>query len=286
MDLIEYALRENRRLFGNAPPTWQGAPSASVASTRRTETIERLEALTRKYPRAAQVAERLNECKRCEPCMSPACPVCSRAFQRMFVNITEDALGIGERDGGRPPIVAITLVDPKANLKRIADLDEHHLKNFYRRVRRALDAIGHEEPLIAGLDISRNLEPDDDGISRPHCWSPHLQGFTRANDHIDLRKALVERFMPTDTVPNPIWTGKCDGSNEGLSYACKPGFCRRISYFDDKGHRNTHRQPTSLKAKEDVRLGIALNDLEFSDRLFLYRARVNRCGDSIKIQRL
>ena len=105
-----------------------------VASDRRTETINRLEALTRKYPMAAEVAERLNECKRCEPCLSPACPVCSRAFQRLFIDITKDALGIGEKDHGRPPIVAITLVDPKANLKRIADLDQHHLHNFYRRV--------------------------------------------------------------------------------------------------------------------------------------------------------
>ena len=284
MDLIEHALQESRRWYGNGPPTWQGAPNAAVASARRTETINRLEALSAKYPRAAKVADRLNECKRCEPCLSPACPVCSRAFQRMFINMTKDALGIGEKDHGRPPIVAITLVDPKANLKRIAHLDEHHLKNFYRRVRRALDLIGHDEPLIAALDISRNLEPDDDGCSKPHCWSPHLQGFTRATDHIDLRKALVERFMPTDTVPKPIWTGGCDGSHEGLSYACKPSFWRRISYFDEKGHRNSHAK--SLTAKEDVRLRIVLDDLLLSDRLFLYRLRLIRCSDEVKFQRL
>lgn len=286
MDLIEHALQESRRLFGNAPPTWHGAPIAAVASARRTETINKLEALTRKYPMAAHVAKRLNECKRCEPCLSPACPVCSRAFQRLFVNLTKDALGVGEKDRGRPPIVAITLVDPKANLKRIGDLDQHHLHNFYRRVRRALDLIGHDEPLIAALDISRNLEPDDDGCSKPHCWSPHLHGFTRSADPRTLKRELLTRFASTATVPNPMRIKEHDGSNEGLSYACKPGFCRRISYLDEQGRRNTHRQPTSLKAREDVRLRIALNNLEFSDQLFLYRLRLIRCSDEVKFQRL
>jgi hypothetical protein len=52
----------------------------------------------------------------------------------LFIDMAKDALEIGEKDHGRPPIVAITVVAPKANLKWGADLDEHHLNNYYRRV--------------------------------------------------------------------------------------------------------------------------------------------------------
>src|SRR5688500_4261541 len=82
---------QNERWYGNAPPHWttgkakRPAQTAEEAHENRRKLIKRLRKHLQKFPEAEALLARLESCDEGYRCHSAACPECSRAYCRWFV---------------------------------------------------------------------------------------------------------------------------------------------------------------------------------------------------------
>src|SRR5436190_81060 len=74
----------DERWYRDGPPAWAGAPTQADAQEDRKACVKRLNRL-RSFKNSTALATLLASCSPGDRCMSGACPECSPAFQRWFV---------------------------------------------------------------------------------------------------------------------------------------------------------------------------------------------------------
>jgi hypothetical protein len=156
-----------RPFFGDRPPRWRegryGNPpkSASWAAHERRLLVN---ALRRDGGQEALALARLmNHCELGRPSLSGACPICMRAFHRMFVHATLNLYDDHNRD-----MRVINIVSAKRAI-RYGRLHRHDLfRGIRKRLVEALEYVGL--PALGGFDVSGNEH--EAHTFGPH-WMPH-----------------------------------------------------------------------------------------------------------------
>jgi hypothetical protein len=108
-------LKARRRgsCYRDGKPFWtqgkRGRPcrTAEDAEKERLSVVKLLRRYGRGSSKARKLARRIKECAKGNRCLSGACPVCLRAYQRLFVSAARKAL----TGGKRYRIVSIVPVD-------------------------------------------------------------------------------------------------------------------------------------------------------------------------------
>ena len=93
-------LKARRRgsCYGNGKPFWtqgkRGRPcrTAEDAEQKRLSVVKLLRRHGRGNSKVRKLARRIRECAKGNRCLSGACPVCLRAYQRLFVSAARKAL--------------------------------------------------------------------------------------------------------------------------------------------------------------------------------------------------
>jgi hypothetical protein len=164
-------------------------------------------------------------------------------------------------------------------------LDVVSLESMQRNTKRLLRNAGVQFA-FGGIDLSFNQDGENSDAwafqlwlivptSFPEVWSQRLRNLYTRNDRIK-RPILIKPF---------------DGNLEGLAYALKTDFQRRVNYTQEKvvnGEKricqNTSNQP--LRVAERLKLYPFLDRVGLSARIFLLGARPTRTESGISIVKL
>ena len=144
-----------RRFFGDRSARWRegryGNPpmSASWAAHERRLLVKALRRDGRRE--ALALARLINDCQPSRPCLSGACPICLRAFQRMFVHATRNLYDDHNRD-----MWAINIVSAKRGI-RYGRLHGHDL--FLGIRKRLVEALQYLGLPALGASTSRAITP-------------------------------------------------------------------------------------------------------------------------------
>jgi hypothetical protein len=92
-DRTKLILNARRRgsCYGNGKPQWlegrarKPCKTASQAVQQRKAAVKLLRRHGKENERALDLARRVDGCRKSSRCLSGACPVCQRAYQRLFV---------------------------------------------------------------------------------------------------------------------------------------------------------------------------------------------------------
>jgi hypothetical protein len=282
---IENILRSDpgRRYYGDGRPTWTQGESRRPAKTSAKAAHERellAKALVRsKDATALALAETLRSCEPHRRCVSGACPECGRAAQRLFVEAAQHAMA-----SCRDDLLMVTVVLSTAI---IADGDLRGRELFAttrRRLTRVLREVGASA--FGGFDISFNEH--EHGAFAPH-WSPHACFFLLGADMERGEETLRARFPHSREVPRPVFAKAFDGKLNGLAYALKSDFQRRVSLapqFQSSGQRSRFqtRQKAITKARR-VELAVAFAGEGLGARLFLEGWTIAATGAGVTLVR-
>jgi hypothetical protein len=83
--------RRSGSCYGSGEPRWlegrakRPSKTASQAEQQRRAAVKLLRRHGKETQRALNLARRLERCRKNKRCLSGACPVCHRAYQRLFV---------------------------------------------------------------------------------------------------------------------------------------------------------------------------------------------------------
>jgi len=265
----------NEDLFGNAAPKWKQAPTADDAHFKRVRLIKRLHRFSHDFKGSAELAARLQTCvPRCR-CRSGACPECGRAFQRWLVAQMRRFIRVGNRP--KPgELVAVSITSPVWRSEP-GHLDTFDLSKMRKEAIEAIEQTEEVQSAILGLDMSMN---DDTEKGFGLTWQGQLYGFARVSDRRAFSKSLRRSFPRDERVTRPVLVKPCDGTTRAFSYAIKPEFVRRITFWGD-GKTQTgeprkcwRTRKVSLKAREEVELRLFLDQIGLSKRLLFCRLKV------------
>jgi hypothetical protein len=212
---------------------------------------------------ALDLAAVLDGCSPRRPCTSGACPTCTTAAERVFVDGTRKAFG--DLPGAS---FAADVVYVRAAVGD-GDLDGRAFDPLRRKLDQALGDC--RVRAFGGFDISANRH--ERGDFEPF-WCPHARIFTSArlgNQRLDER---FRGWFPHDgATPRPVRIEAFDGKARGRAYALKPDFFERVSlergWLAD-GSRSTYS--TRLKpiwGPRRVELALALHQAGLDARLYL-----------------
>ena len=226
---------------------------------------------------AQQVADKLAEAKSDCRCGSAICPMCVRELRRWF--ICETLARVNELAAADPlafseKIVRFSAI-PREEEYREGELGAADLLRLNERLQKRHERAGF--PLVfAGVDVSLNEFSRSD-----RCWQLHAYGVVVGLTRDQVRSALSDLY-PADKrehTPRPLWVKCCSEPAAAVSYAIKPYFSRRSSYFnhfDDRKARSVR-----LKSSEIRELAIWLDRYRLADRYVLRGCR--REGDRLVV---
>jgi hypothetical protein len=269
LDFIAHILNgpTSCRWYADGEPTWKQGRQRKPAKTSkqaRKERRKRVKVLRRHgkgNDSALRLADILENCSKKHRCLSGACPVCSRAFQRLFVSAASSVV-LRKKHWHAVSFVwrehrfAEGNLDPNTMFERLR-----------RHIRLTLKAAGIRQA-VGGFDISMNEHQD--GKFVPH-WRPHAWILISTKDPESLRNHLKIKFPASKRVRRPLRIVRYDGSPTGLAYALKNDFSRRVSLPRKKTalmttRRNTRNRP--LRSMQKVEVALALHQAGLADRVF------------------
>lgn len=263
---------EAEMLYGNGPPQWtqgkhdrQLSKTAQEAEQDRQLLLRRLRRPRFNTPETELLAKTLESCRYHSRCASGACPLCARAFQRLWVTHVAEFLSSEDRE------YSVMSIVPSVGRFKLPSTRS----NIFRRMREAIDQACDD----AGIDTL--IGGFDPGINE------HVNGSFRAHGQIQLwgfaPRELVSRGQKIlrDTFPakginrRPIRITKViSGSTKGIAYALKPDFVRRESLPRIRGdegeilnRRNTRNR--GLRVSQQCELALALDRAGLDARLFI-----------------
>ena len=266
----------DERWFSDGPPHWlegryDRAPMTSAeAELERRRHIKVLRRHGRADLTALVLAHMMETCRRGQRCGSGDCTECQRAQQRAFV-----AAGARVLPDGLLEVRALSVVLAYQAV-RVGHLDdpEQLFGELSRRVRRALRA-ARIPWALGGFDVSVNEHRD--GRFPPH-YRPHLWMFVPGLAFERGDRVFRSFFPISASVRRPVVAKAFDGDLRALAYALKPNFTRRVTLPRERladgaiARRNTRGRP--LRAAQKLELGVALDALGPTRRIFLHGARL------------
>jgi hypothetical protein len=224
----------DKRWYGDGDPRWPGAPTPKDAEKRRLFCARRLRRF-KLSSQALNVAARLDSCRPGKRCQSGACPECGRAFQRWFVHSTT-ALISGSNNSDH--LVSVSIVFPKARVAP-CDITTLSMADSIAAVTQALEGSSDIDWMIGAIDVSLN---DDTQKGLQEEWQLQLYAIAMVKNRGALKSQLRIRFERTKDVSRPVQIKPCDGSARVISYAYKPEFVRRISYYGPISRKHNSRK--------------------------------------------
>lgn len=222
----------DRRWFRDGKPQWTCADTAADARRERRKRVKFLRNKGRGDRELQALADRIERCRGRQRCLSGACPICGRAFKRLMVARTQNAVARMEakREGSRAwalSVVPLTgIVDP-------AEFPSFDMTNARRRMSYALEQ-ANVPRAIGGWDFSL----DEDAIEGlPDAVSVHAYIIVVTSDIEAIRSDLA-RYFPKPVpaaeprlthVHRPIKRVAYDNDAWRASYAFKMQFFRRVT---------------------------------------------------------
>ena len=259
-----------RRWYADGAPAWKQGKHGKPAKTSKQARAERrkLVKVLRRHGKgngsALRLANILESCCKKHRCLSGACPVCSRAFQRWFVNASSSFVSQNKH------WYVISLVWREHRFAE-ENLDPNTMFQRLRSHLRVSMKVAGIRQAIGGFDLS--LNEHQDGKFIPH-WRPHAWILISTKDPRRLRNHLKTRFPPSKRVRRPLRIVRYDGSPTALAYALKGDFSRRVSLPRKRKsdatttRRNTRNRP--LRSTQKLELALALHRAGLADRVFQF----------------
>jgi hypothetical protein len=263
--------------FGENLPIWEGAPSSQEAFEKRLAFAKRLRRFANDLPGATALATLLDTCGRNHRCMSGACPECTRAFQRWFVDSSQQLCSVSDPYN---ELVSASIVFPNGRVSSevMGELDPINSK---RAVTRAEQHFSHWT--VGALDISLN---DDRQKGLGVAWQLQMYAISMVADRESLSLGLRGDFLGSKEVTRPVLTKKCDGSPKAISYALKTDFVQRIAYRGN-AHGNGNARSSwktrkvSLRPVDHARLLVWLDSVGLAARLYLRGVRMTMTRNGV-----
>jgi hypothetical protein len=272
--LLATALNDPR-WFGDTLPRWTNYETGAQAESRH-DTLLRL---MRRYADASSISrvlEHLEVCTTSNPCLSGACPRCLLAFQRLC---TAQIDGLLKANFTGSPVHAVSLI-----VDVFEQLNASMIACYERQAKLWLFQAGVKHA-FGGWDFSFN-QPS--WSSKGGEWAYQLwllvPGFTK-----EMKSALRSIVGKDPKVYRPLKASAFDGNLDGIAYAFKTDFVRRVSYVQEKevdGRIRRCRNTTAQKLRVSERLELYpfLDDLGLDGRVFLTGARPVRTKNGIAIR--
>jgi hypothetical protein len=264
--------------------SWDGAPPSEQAVRRRLSNVKRLRRYAGKLWSAKATADRLESCEPRNRCMSGACPECSRAFQRWFVDSTERLIQARNFHG---ELVTASIVFPDGWVPwRL--INALSMKNSKRAVTRSIEGSPVVDWMVGGIDISMNDDLEKNfGIG----WQVQLYGIAIVKDRMTFASLLKQQFQRTAQISRPVQIKAYDGSPEGMSYAFKTEFVRRIAYRGRTSTKGKNREcwmtrKVSLPPVDHADLLVWLDFHGIAQRLYLRGVRMTMTNNGVALAKV
>jgi hypothetical protein len=270
--------------YGDEGPTWKGAPSPEQAVRKRLANVKRLRRFAATLRSAKSLADRLAACRPDQRCLSGACPECSRAFQRWFVN---SAKYLTQDHDSHRELVTASIVFPKGRVPWHL-VNTLSVENSKRAVTRSVEDCADVVWMVGGIDISLN---DDRQKSLGMGWQLQLYAIAMVKDRIAFASVLKGRFQRTAKVSRPTQIKTCDGSARAISYAFKTDFVRRIAYQGQTTTNGKNREcwmtrKVSLPPVDHADLLVWLHSIGLAQRLYLRGVRMTRNHNGVALAKV
>jgi hypothetical protein len=264
--------------YGDNEPIWDGAPSSEQAVKKRRYCVKRLRRFARNLPSAADLADVLQTCAPYHRCKSGACPECTRAFQRWFIDSTRH---LAQRRDLKGELVTASIVFPDSRVSTQL-INTISIENSKRAATRSIEGSLDIQWVIGGIDISLN---DDRQKNLGTGWQLQLYCIALVRDRRKFALLLKKQFPRSSTISRPVQTKDCDGSLNAFSYAFKTEFVRRIAYRGKLSEKHQGRQcwmtrKVSVSPIDHADLLVWLDSVGLAQRLYLrgLRMTVTRNG--------
>ena len=264
-------LLSNEAWYGHGLVTYDHMMTPNEALENNISTIKLLRKRGSDEANILRIARRLTRCAEGRRCLSAACPMCSRAFQRAFVNLAQDAF---TRAGYVPnKLRFVSLVNHRWLVPR-GQLTGDNVRTI---VRHATDVLARAkiDLFIGGFDLSANWDENDKAASQYQC---QLAGLVDPETWSQGQSQLKRAFPKTTDTLRPVHTQAFDGKAEALAYCLKPTFHGRETYVDqnecraDRGpSRNSRGRP--LHVKERLEVLAMLDEIGLAKRAVIRGAR-------------
>lgn len=259
-----------REFYKDGPPHWiegkrNPRPARSTGEARQLR--DDLVALLSKLgPSKAALGEILANCSVLSPCGSGACPRCGRAIQRWLVAEVSTLPGVAD---GQWSVISIVPHFGRFHLKG-APADT--IKKFHSLIIAIIRA-ARIRRTIGGIDVSINEHStgEFETHAQLHAWLLVRTALLTS----EVRKLLSSLLPKTSTNLRPLQIKPYDGQLQGVAYALKWTFTRRVTIpreVDAQGdtirRRNTRqRAPRVRQAQILARL---LHQAGFEGRIVLH----------------
>lgn len=269
--------------YGDDQP-WNGAPPSEQAVRKRLANVKRLRRYGGTLWAAKATADRLAACEPRNRCMSGACPECTRAFQRWFVDSTE-RLTKGRNPRGELVTASIVFPDGWVPTHLTNTLS---MENSKRAVTRSIEGSPVVDWMVGGIDISLN---DDTQKGLGMGWQVQLYGIAMVKDRTAFSALLKHQFRRTAPISRPVQIKAYDGSPEAISYAFKTEFVRRIAYRGQTGTNGKRREcwmtrKVSLSPIDHADLLVRLDFLGLAQRLYLRGVRMTMTKNGVALAKV
>lgn len=263
-----------KRFFGDGPPLWRvhrGRPneracfSAEEADAQRLTLIRSLARshCRKKDDRVERLIEKLRHCRAEARCLSGACPVCTRALQRWYVEVgAKIGRKMAQTPSQRPRFLSLVPDFGRVQPEQLFDFD---IDTFKQRAIEALRRCRISVKLGA-LDVSLNHWRGDRG----GCYYQFQYWALISAVPKQTRDRLAAAANATGEVRKPVLQVKRKWPKAALAYGVKSAFVRR-EFFYDTSVADRNRAPCINTRARDL-LGADLAALTvFLDRRGLHR---------------
>lgn len=259
-----------RQFYKNGPPHWTEGkrhprPPRSMGEAKRLRD-DLVAILSTLGPDEAELGAILAKCSVLNPCGSGACPRCGRAVQRWLVAEVSTLPGVAD---GQWSVISIV---PDFGRLVLKGPPADTIRKFHDQIIEVVRA-ARIYPVIGGVDVSINEHQtgDFETHGQLHAWLlVQTALLTR-----EVRQRLRSLLQTSTTNLRPLQIKAFDGRPQGIAYALKWTFSRRVTIpreVDAEGNtirrRNTRqRAPRVRQAPILARL---LHQAGFEGRIVLH----------------
>jgi hypothetical protein len=263
---------------------WDGAPPSEQAVRKRLANVKRLRRYAGKLWAAKATADRLAACEPRNRCMSGACPECTRAFQRWFVDSTER---LTQARNSHHELVTASIVFPNGWVPWHLT-NTISVQNLKRAVTRSIEGSPVVDWMVGGIDISLN---DDRQKSLGMGWQLQVYALAMVKDRNAFASLLRDQFRRTAQISRPVQIKAYDGSSEANSYAFKTEFVRRIAYRGRTTTKGKNREcwmtrKVSLPPVDHADLLVRLDSIGLAQRLYLRGVRMTMTNNGVALAKV